>query len=74
MGKSYRSDKEHVEIARNEYSNFKTSDPVTINNDLVIIGYVSQVINNLSGEQSFVITHTDRFVSPVAPLPERLVR
>ncbi|HGF7635377.1 TPA: hypothetical protein QFK95_002326 [Enterococcus faecium] len=52
----------------------KTSDPVTINNDLVIIGYISQVINNPSGEQSFVITHTDRFVSPVAPLPERLVR
>ena len=45
---------------------------IDIDKGNISIGYVSQVINNPSGEQSFVITHTDRFVSPVAPLPERL--
>ncbi|EME7219769.1 hypothetical protein A5816_000111 [Enterococcus sp. 3G1_DIV0629] len=68
------TDEEKVMIARKEYDNLKISYPIKINENKTTIGYVSQVINNLSGEQSFVINHTDRFVSPVAPLPERLVR
>ncbi|EGP4872393.1 hypothetical protein Q1I10_002300 [Enterococcus faecium] len=71
---SYYSDKKHVEIAQLEYSKLSIGQELKIKDKTKTIGYVSQVINNLSGEQSFVITHTDRFVSPVAPLPERLVR
>lgn len=73
MSSNY-SDQVRVTIAEQEYKDYKESDPVKIiiKNDKKTIGYVSQVINNLSGEQSFVITHTDRFVSPVAPLPERI--
>lgn len=69
---SYYSDKEHVEIAQLEYSKLSIGQELKIKDKTKTIGYVSQVINNLSGEQSFVITHTDRFVFPVAPLPERL--
>ncbi|EOH57057.1 hypothetical protein UA3_00568 [Enterococcus faecium EnGen0263] len=69
---SYYSDKEHVEIAQLEYSKLSMGQELKIKDKTKTIGYVSQVINNPSGEQSFVITHTDRFVSPVAPLPKRL--
>ncbi|EGP5688746.1 hypothetical protein [Enterococcus faecium] len=68
------NDKQKVELANKEYDNLKIKNKIDIDKGNISIGYVSQVINNLSGEQSFVITHTDRFVSPVAPLPERLVR
>ncbi|KEI50361.1 hypothetical protein P742_0108235 [Enterococcus faecium UC8668] len=71
---SYYSDKEHVEIAQLEYSKLSIGQELKIKDKTKTIGYVFQVTNNLSGEQSFVITHTDRFVSPVAPLLERLVR
>ncbi|EGP5229881.1 hypothetical protein EFL25_05335 [Enterococcus faecium] len=68
------NDKQKVELANKEYDNLKIKNKIDIDKGNISIGYVSQVINNLSGEQSFVITHTDRFVSPVAPLPKRLVR
>ena len=68
------TDEEKVMIARKEYDNLKISYPIKINENKKTIGYISQVINNPSGEQSFVITHTDRFVFPVVPLPERLVK
>ncbi|WP_275400714.1 hypothetical protein [Enterococcus faecium] len=68
------NDKQKVELANKEYDNLKIKNKIDINKGNISIGYVSQIINKPSGEQSFVITHTDRFVSPVAPLPERLVR
>ncbi|HFC9197235.1 hypothetical protein [Enterococcus lactis] len=73
MSLRYYSDKEHVEIAAKEYEDWKLGYDVYLE-DGKFLGIISQVINNPSGEQSFVITHTDRFVSPVVPLPERLVR
>ncbi|HHZ8368289.1 TPA: hypothetical protein ACWMHO_001607 [Enterococcus faecium] len=68
------NDKQKVELANKEYDNLKIKNKIDIDKGNISIGYVSQVINNPSGEQSLVITHTDRFVSPVVPLPERLVR
>ena len=73
MSQIYYTDAERVEIANKEYKNWKVKEEVRLK-DGTFLGYVSQVINKPSGEQSFVITHTDRFVSSVAPLPERLVR
>ena len=73
MSQIYYTDAERVEIANKEYKNWKVKEEVRLK-DGTFLGYVSQVINKPSGEQSCVITHTDRFVSPVAPLPERLVR
>ncbi|EGP5278690.1 hypothetical protein ED176_13035 [Enterococcus faecium] len=68
------NDKQKVELANKEYDNLKIKNKIDIDKGNISIGYVSQVINNPSGEQSFVITHTDRFVFPVVPLPERLVK
>ncbi len=69
MSNKVYSGKERVEIAQNEYKNWKKGDTVTIKNDSKTIGYVSQTFNKISGEQSFVIT--DHYVSPNAPLTER---
>ena len=71
---NFYTDEQRVQIAKKEYNNLKLKKELKIDGVNISIGYISQVINNPSGEQSFVITHTDRFVSPVAPLPERLVR
>ncbi|EGP5268419.1 MULTISPECIES: hypothetical protein [Enterococcus] len=71
---NFYTDEQRVQIAKKEYNNLKLKKELKIDGVNISIGYISQVINNSSGEQSFVITHTDRFVSPVAPLPERLVR
>ncbi|WP_165005930.1 MULTISPECIES: hypothetical protein [unclassified Enterococcus] len=68
------NDKQKVELANKEYDNLKIKNKIDIDKGTLSIGYVSQVINKPSGEQSFVITHTDHFVSPVAPLPERRAR
>ena len=70
---NFYTDEQRVQIAKKEYNNLKLKKELKIDGVNISIGYVSQVINKPSGEQSFVITHTDRFVSPVAPLPERLV-
>ncbi|WP_206677374.1 hypothetical protein, partial [Enterococcus faecium] len=69
----FYTDEQRVQIAKKEYNNLKLKKELKIDGVNISIGYISQVINKPSGEQSFVITHTDRFVSPVAPLPERLV-
>lgn len=69
MTSKFYSDKERVEIANNEYSDFKIEDPVTINNDSENVGYVSQVNDKPTGEQSFVITND--YVSSTASLKER---
>ncbi|MDG4617151.1 hypothetical protein P8960_09525 [Enterococcus lactis] len=69
---NFYTDEQRVQIAKKEYNNLKLKKELKIDGVNISIGYVSQVINKPSGEQSFVITHTDRFVSPVAPLPERL--
>ncbi|EME3481524.1 TPA: hypothetical protein QFP50_002559 [Enterococcus faecium] len=71
---NFYTDEQRVQIAKKEYNNLKLKKELKIDGVNISIGYVSQVINKPSGEQSFVITHTDRFVSPVAPLPERLMR
>ncbi|EMF0356874.1 hypothetical protein JX190_002220 [Enterococcus faecium] len=70
---NFYTDEQRVQIATKEYNNLKLKKELKIDGVNISIGYISQVINKPSGEQSFVITHTDRFVSPVAPLPERLV-
>ncbi|AWX46946.1 hypothetical protein HQ884_11655 [Enterococcus faecium] len=70
---NFYTDEQRVQIAKKEYNNLKLKKELKIDGVNISIGYISQVINKPSGEQSFVITHTDRFVSPVAPLPERLV-
>ena len=71
---NFYTDEQRVQIAKKEYNNLKLKKELKIDGVNISIGYISQVINKPSGEQSFVITHTGRFVSPVAPLPERLVR
>lgn len=68
MSNNY-TDKQRMEIAEQEYNSYKESDPVKIGKEKNKIGYVSQVNDKSTGEQSFVIT--DNFVSPTSPLSER---
>ncbi|MBC1341637.1 hypothetical protein HB802_10240 [Listeria welshimeri] len=64
----YYSDKEHVEIARKEYDGWEKGYEVKLNNDKPL-GYISQINNKPTGEQSFVIT--DNYVPLSAPKKER---
>ncbi|MCO6017041.1 hypothetical protein CKN86_06190 [Carnobacterium divergens] len=63
------TDKQRMEIAEQEYNSYKESDPVKIGKEKNKIGYVSQVNDKSTGEQSFVIT--DNYVSPTSSLSER---
>ena len=47
---------QHVELTKQGYRNYKQTFPVKIGKSKTVIGYVSQVNNKPSGEQSFVIT------------------
>ncbi|WP_321386399.1 hypothetical protein [uncultured Enterococcus sp.] len=68
MSKIY-TDEERMKIAKKQYENLDLEGKVTINNGSDTVGYVSQVNNKPTGEQSFVIT--DKYVSPTASLGER---
>lgn len=59
---------ERVEIAKKEYQNWGLKKVVVLDNGKTI-GYVSQVNDKSTGEQSFVIT--DQYVPPTASLNER---
>lgn len=63
------TDEQRVEIAKQQYLPYSESDPVKIGKNKEKIGYVSQVNNKPTGEQSFVIT--DKYVPPTASLSER---
>ncbi|MGX7417327.1 hypothetical protein ACWOFR_00845 [Carnobacterium gallinarum] len=54
MGKSY-TDEQREDIAKQEYKPYKESDPVKIGKEKDIVGYVSQINDKSTGEQSFVI-------------------
>lgn len=63
------NEQERVWLAKKEYVNLKVSrKPVTLYSG-VVVGYVSQANNKLTGEQSFVLT--DKYVRPTASLEER---
>lgn len=62
------NEKERVELAQKQYDNLTSGKQVTLNDDSVV-GYVSQVNDKPTGEQSFVIT--DKYVPPTASLAER---
>ena len=63
------NEQERVWLAKKEYVNLKVSrKPVTLYSG-VVVGYVSQANNKLTGEQSFVLT--DKYVWPTASLEER---
>ncbi|MDT2012600.1 lipase family protein [Carnobacterium divergens] len=63
------SDEERVQIAEKEYRNYSEKEIVKINSNKISVGYVSQVNDKPTGEQSFVITND--YVSPDASLKER---
>ncbi|MGX7417331.1 hypothetical protein ACWOFR_00865 [Carnobacterium gallinarum] len=63
------TDKEKMKIAKKEYENLKLGGKVTINNGKKIVGYVSQINDKPTGEQSFVIT--DTYVPTTFSLEER---
>lgn len=51
------SDLQRVDIAKNEYKNYKEGQDVYIDDGATKIGYVSKVVNNKdTGEQSYIIT------------------
>lgn len=65
------NDKQRVEYANWEYSNLEQGDPITIKGKGEV-GKVSQVINKkATGEQSYIITNTEKSVSSNASLAER---
>ncbi|MDA9471182.1 hypothetical protein [Enterococcus sp. 5H] len=66
---NYYNDKERKEIAELEYSDLTIEQELRTQSKDKTIGYVSQVNDKATGEQSFVVT--DKYVSPTAPLSER---
>ncbi|MGM0217971.1 hypothetical protein [Enterococcus sp. AZ126] len=54
------SDKQRVDIAKNEYDDYKEGEAVYIDDRNTKIGYVSKVVNNKkTGEQAYIITDGD---------------
>lgn len=68
MGNRY-TDEQREDIAKQEYKPYKESDPVKIGKEKDTVGYLSQVNDKPTGEQSFVIT--DVYVPATASLEER---
>lgn len=60
-----------LEISRQQYDSLNRTDPITINNKKTVIGYVSEINNKASGEQSYVITDVQL---PPDPTPEDLAK
>ncbi|EOI06888.1 hypothetical protein UAY_00230 [Enterococcus moraviensis ATCC BAA-383] len=57
-----KTDKENVELAKQEYDQYEVGETVTIGKGdrKKTIGYVSKVVNNKkTGEQAFIITDGD---------------
>jgi hypothetical protein len=64
------SDKQHVAIAKEEYTEYKEGQLVKIDKGATKIGYVSKVVNNKNtGEQSYIITDIKL---PKNPTPDQL--
>jgi hypothetical protein len=64
------SDFQRVDIAENEYKNYKEGQDVYIDDGATKIGYVSKVVNNKNtGEQSYIITDIKL---PENPTPDQL--
>ncbi|EAE1593687.1 DUF2974 domain-containing protein [Listeria monocytogenes] len=69
MHKNY-TDKQRLDIAKQQYNSYNEADPVKIEESKKSIGIVSQKINNKStGEQSYIIT--DKYTPPTACISER---
>lgn len=69
MHKNY-TDKQRLDIAKQQYNSYNEADPVKIEESKKSIGIVSQKINNKStGEQSYIIT--DKYTPPTASISER---
>ncbi|MGJ8731428.1 hypothetical protein ACRW9N_13365, partial [Listeria aquatica] len=72
MSRLNYNDELRVEIAKQEYIDYKVGEPVKINNKKTTVGKVSQVVDNkATGEQAYIITNTEKSVSSNAPLAER---
>ncbi len=72
MSRLNYNDELRVEIAKQEYINYKVGEPVKINGKKTTVGKVSQVVDNkATGEQAYIITNTEKTVSPNASLAER---
>lgn len=50
------TEKQKKMIANQEYTNYKLGEPVKIGNKRKIIGYVSDVVNDGTGQNAYVIT------------------
>ncbi|EAD2921351.1 TPA: DUF2974 domain-containing protein [Listeria monocytogenes] len=69
MHKNY-TDKQRLDIAKQQYNSYNEADPVKIGESKKSIGIVSRKINNKStGEQSYIIT--DKYTPPTASISER---
>lgn len=66
------TDEQRLEIAKKQYKENEIEKEITVSQSDgkdQTVGYVSQVNDKPTGEQSFVIT--DKYVSPTASLAER---
>nr|WP_228463235.1 hypothetical protein [Listeria seeligeri] len=63
------TDKQRLDIAKQQYNPYSESDPVKIEENKKTIGTVSQVNNKPTGEQSFIITN--KYTPPTAASTER---
>ncbi|EOI02654.1 hypothetical protein UAY_00901 [Enterococcus moraviensis ATCC BAA-383] len=63
------SDEQRVDIAKEEYAEYKEGQPAMIDEGATTIGYVSKVVNNKeTGEQAYIITDVEL---PNNPTPEQ---
>ncbi len=70
--KNNLNDSQRVDLARKEYDPLHVGDKIKIDDDKLTIGKVSQVVDNkATGEQAYIITNTEKTVSPNASLAER---
>ncbi|MBF0780365.1 MULTISPECIES: hypothetical protein [unclassified Granulicatella] len=56
MENSRYSDYEHQQIAEKEYDNYNIGNRIMINKEKDLVGYVSEIKNKLSGENTYIVT------------------
>lgn len=63
------TDKQRLDIAKQQYNSYNEADPVKIGESKKSIGIVSKINNKSTGEQSYIIT--DKYTPPTASISAR---
>ncbi|MBF0780363.1 MULTISPECIES: hypothetical protein [unclassified Granulicatella] len=50
------TDKERQELSEKQYKSYKINSPVRLNEEKDLVGYVSEIKNKLSGENTYIVT------------------